>query len=67
MIATCTCKHTAQDELHGAGQRVFNWARKAGGSDTGAWRCTVCKALKHAPAPANATPDKKKSAVRRTR
>lgn len=40
MIRTCSCKHKAQDELHGLGQRVYNVVpRKDGASEA---RCTVC-------------------------
>jgi hypothetical protein len=37
-IFQCTCKHAAQDKLHGKGNRVFNAMTKRDG-----WRCTVCK------------------------
>lgn len=39
MIATCTCTHKGQDELHGRGKRVFNLGKTS-------YRCTVCKATK---------------------
>lgn len=45
-IMACHCKHAGQDDLHGHGMRVFNFARKA--LTTGAWRCTVCLTLKQA-------------------
>lgn len=44
MIMPCKCKHKAQDELHGIGNRVWNWGTKIG--TTGGWRCTVCGATK---------------------
>lgn len=36
-ITECNCEHKAQDEFHGKGQRVHNYAPKAE-----EWRCTVC-------------------------
>jgi len=45
MILLCSCKHEAQDKLHGKGQRVHNLARKAL-SGRGGWRCTVCLKVK---------------------
>jgi hypothetical protein len=59
MILACTCKHAFQDEQYGKGQRVHNWARKVGTS--GAWRCTICKSLKQAKSPENATAEAPKS------
>ena len=41
-IKKCTCKHTAQDKLHGAGNRVKNKGK--GVRDTKPeYRCTVCE------------------------
>jgi hypothetical protein len=45
MVLPCTCQHAAQDQFHGKGNRVHNWAKKNGG-----WRCTVCKSVKPATA-----------------
>jgi hypothetical protein len=39
-VSQCVCKHEAQDELHGAGNRVKNPCKSAGGG--AAYRCTVC-------------------------
>jgi hypothetical protein len=37
MILHCGCKHEYQDEKHGEGNRVHNWAEKKK-----VWRCVVC-------------------------
>lgn len=39
MVRACTCKHPAQDSIHGRGQRVMNICK--GGTHV---RCTVCRA-----------------------
>ena len=44
-VLPCSCKHTYQDSVYGAGKRVHNFARKSN-SGNGGWRCTVCKAVK---------------------
>jgi hypothetical protein len=36
-IIQCSYEHKFQDEKHGKGNRVANWAPKQDG-----WRCTVC-------------------------
>jgi hypothetical protein len=38
IVQSCTCVHKQQDEIHGKGRRVFNYAKK-----NESWRCTVCK------------------------
>ena len=40
MILSCTCKHKAQDKLHGTNKRVHNPAKDSSGVTR--WRCTVC-------------------------
>ena len=47
MKLTCTCRHAAQDRMHGYQVRVHNWARKA--MRSGAWRCTVCSTTRQLP------------------
>jgi hypothetical protein len=49
-IKACSCPHTAQDKMYGAGMRVHNWAPKENKS-AGGWRCTVCKTVKGGEAP----------------
>jgi len=41
MISKCTCEHKGQDNLHGAGNRVFNKTAKGNATAT-VVRCTVC-------------------------
>lgn len=48
MIIPCNCKHEYQDETYGKGNRVHNFATKAGQGGAGAWRCTVCSSMKPA-------------------
>lgn len=38
-IIACTCKHAAQDRLHGRGRRVMNWSPEGKKNSYG---CTVC-------------------------
>lgn len=40
MIKKCKCKHTAQDKLHGQGNRVFNESIEKDGRRI--YKCTVC-------------------------
>lgn len=40
-VTKCSCKHKAQDELHGIGNRVCNKTTKSSGGVT-EHRCTVC-------------------------
>jgi hypothetical protein len=44
-ILPCTCVHPQQDQIHGTGNRVHNYALKHN-NGTGGYRCTVCKNLK---------------------
>lgn len=39
LIRPCTCKHPAQDRIHGPHNRVMNLTTK--GNEI--WRCSVCK------------------------
>jgi hypothetical protein len=41
----CTCKNPGQDELNGAGIRVFNQCQ-AKGKFLDVYRCTVCEGYK---------------------
>ena len=43
-VAPCKCKHTAQDDFYGKGNRLWNWGDKV--TQTGGWRCTVCGATR---------------------
>lgn len=45
MILPCTCRHSAQDRLHGEGQRVHNRAPKEDIAERRAYRCTVCATI----------------------
>lgn len=47
MIVTCSCKHTAQDKLHGAGQRVANPVVVPKDTPPKV-RCTVCLTVREA-------------------
>jgi hypothetical protein len=38
-ILPCSCKHDAQDQMYGKGQRVHN---PCGAKNKGQVRCTVC-------------------------
>ncbi len=40
-IVSCDCKHEYQDQKHGKGKRVANFARNLN-NKAGAYRCTVC-------------------------
>lgn len=40
-IIRCSCAHKAQDETHGAGNRVHNECK--GKARLGVWRCSVCE------------------------
>ncbi len=44
-VIFCGCENKGQDELHGKGNRVHNWAGKIN-SGSGGWRCTVCNSTK---------------------
>lgn len=44
-ILACTCDHVQQDEIHGKGKRVHNFALKYN-NGAGGYRCTVCKNMK---------------------
>ena len=44
-ILPCNCESKQQDEFHGKGNRVHNYAPKANGG-TGGYRCTVCSSMK---------------------
>lgn len=57
MILPCTCEHKAQDELHGKGMRVFNWAKNANNKQ-GGYRCTVCGKVKSGEKPVVKIKDK---------
>lgn len=48
-IMACKCHSQAQDEFHGKGQRVHNYAigsSKSGASSKRGWRCTSCLDMK---------------------
>jgi len=45
-ILRCNCFHVFQDQLHGAGMRVFNRAPKGEPQGMKQFRCSVCKALR---------------------
>lgn len=42
-IMPCKCAHKSQDQLHGAGLRVFNQTRESEGK---VYRCSVCLSTK---------------------
>lgn len=42
IIRPCTCKHAAQDTLHGPGNRVFNVKKEQGKDMPRYCTCTVC-------------------------
>jgi len=42
-IATCSCRHEAQDAEHGPYKRVHNLTAKASKPGTHIYRCTICK------------------------
>jgi hypothetical protein len=44
-IKTCSCPNVQQDQINGAGNRVFNKTAKKSG-DTVQYRCTSCGNLK---------------------
>ena len=44
-ILTCACEHPQQDEVHGKGNRVHNYATKAN-AGAGGYRRSVCSAMK---------------------
>ena len=56
MILACTCVHASQDQLHGKGMRVHNYALKGNGTNPG-YRCTVCGKMKAIPAATTKVPD----------